>query len=56
MHQVALTVIAGPVAVAFLVHKNVCATGDDRLLAELIGSSLFAVGLTTVLQVTLGTR
>jgi len=54
--QVALQVVGGPVVVSFLIHKTVCATGDDLFLAELISSSLFCVGLSTILQVMVGIR
>ena len=54
--QVALSIIAGPVATSLMIHKQLCAEGDDQFLAELTGASLFNVGVCTIIQVTVGIR
>ena len=40
----------------YVIHANICAENNQTLLAELLATALFMVGLATFLQVTIGVR
>lgn len=54
--QQALTATAGIISMPILLHKALCMNGDTVGLSELIGTTFFTIGLSTMAQSTIGIR
>ncbi len=54
--QIIMSNICNFLAVAYLVRENVCGQHDDIFFSQLLSTSIFMCGVTTVAQVTLGVR
>ena len=48
--------MGGPMMVVHVIYSRLCAQGDHLLLAEMLSTAIFMMGIATFLQVTIGIR
>lgn len=56
LSQLVLGTLSGPLVIMNLIHSEICGSHDNLLLAELLSTSIFMMGISTLLQVTFGVR
>ena len=54
--QNVLANINGPISMSFILYGLLCTHSDDVFFAELLSTSIFMMGLCTIMQCLLGVR
>ena len=48
--------VDGSIVITFMIHKLICGEGNNLLLAQLLATTLFMCGLSTIVMATIGVR